>query len=241
MRSEQELEQLLTAYLEHINLPIFFIQSNILHISESKIDLLKKTGIQLRYLHIGYQTGSERTNRSVYNRYFNREVFVKKLKMLASKGIRVKLHVISDNPYEAFSDKYASLSFCHDLIKAVKPVSTIRQPIELYDHKLMFYPGSSLYSRAKADQVISGNYINDVLLKRNTLRTYKEDIDNNDAFVVGLFNIAMGNHRLSSISLIVFWLLKMRPLYYVLIQFNVLKTCNAIARLHVCQRILKED
>jgi len=55
----------------------------------------------------------------------------------------------------------------------------------------MFYPGSKLYRKAKDDGIIPEDYIQQVLLKRTTLRKYAEDHDP-EALMARLFNAAAG-------------------------------------------------
>jgi len=229
LRTEKELKKLLKTYAEKVDLPIYFIQSNIKHITASKVQLIIESGIPLKHFHIGLQSASSRTNTTVFNRAFNKDTFIRTIKMLASKGISVTLHVISDNPYESIPDKYESLLFYHDVVRELKKLPTIDIPVEIYDHKLMFYPGAKLYAQARKDGVISGDYIDDVLLKRNTLRTYADDVDN-DAFVLKLFNIAVRKGRLSWIAYGIIKILRIRPIFNVVSRYNFLKPLSLILR-----------
>jgi len=222
LRSKEDLKKLIEAYVQNIDLPIFFIQSNIKQITESKVQLIIDSGIPLKHFHIGLQSASSRTNAATFNREFNKEAFIRTIKMLASKNISITLHVISDNPYENSSDKYESLLFYHDVIREIKNRSTIDIPIELYDHKLMFYPGAKLYEQAMQDGVISADYIENVLLKRNTMRTHADDIDN-DAVMISLFNRAVRKDVFSWAAYGAFKILRIKPLFYALIRRNVLK------------------
>jgi anaerobic magnesium-protoporphyrin IX monomethyl ester cyclase len=222
LRSKEDLRKLIAAYVQRIDLPIFFIQSNIKQITESKVQLIIDSGIPLKHFHIGLQSASSRTNATTFNREFNKEAFIRTIKMLASKSISITLHVISDNPYENSSDKYESLLFYHDVIREIKNLSTIDSPIEIYDHKLMFYPGAKLYAQAMQDGVISPDYIENVLLKRNTMRTHADDVDN-DAFLVNLFNVAVKKGIFPWIAYGIFKVLRIKPLFYTLIRRNMFK------------------
>jgi hypothetical protein len=142
--------------------------------------------------------------------------------MLASKQIKLTLHIISDNPYEDIHDKYETLLFFHDVVKAIKKRSTVDVPIEVYDHKLMFYPGARLYQRAMQDGFISNDYIENVLLKRNTMRTYAGDADD-DAFVVSLFNVAVKKGIVSWIAFGVFKILRVKTLFGVMVKHNLVR------------------
>ena len=222
LRTEKDLKNLLDAYVQHIDLPIFFIQSNIKQITESKVQLILDHGIQLGHFHIGLQSASHRTNATVFNRDFNKKTFVRTVKMLASKQIKMTLHVISDNPYENVHDKYESLLFYHDVIRELKKVSTVDVPVEIYDHKLMFYPGAALYAQARHDGKIPADYIENVLLKRNTMRTHADDMDN-DAFLVTLFNAAVKKGIFSWFAYGVFKVLRIKPLFNLMMRYNLLQ------------------
>ncbi len=238
IRPENELENLLNAYTERIDLPVYYIQTNIRHITDSKVRLITESGIELKWLKIGLQSASERINKDVFNRNFDKNIFFQGLKMLASRGVRVMLDVISDNPYETFSDKYESLLFYHDLIKEIRNSSTRDIPIKIYDHKLMFYPGASLYAKAEKDGVIGNNYVSHVLSKRNTLRKQKEDIDN-DAFVVALFNKAIRKGRIPLIAYGLLKILRVKLIFSLMIRLNIWKNYSAFSKTKAAEKLLK--
>ena len=158
--------------------------------------------------------------------------------MLASRGVRVMLDVISDNPYETFSDKYESLLFYHGLIKEIRNSSTRDIPIKIYDHKLMFYPGANLYAKAEKDGVIGNNYVSHILSKRNTLRKQKEDIDN-DAFIVALFNKAIRKGRISLIAYGLLKILRVKLIFSLMIRLNIWKNYSAFSKTRTVERLLK--
>lgn len=239
LRPEHEIEDLLKTYSERIDLPIFYIQTNIRSVTESKMHLLTKSGIQLRYLKIGLQSASSRINRVVFNRNFNKDIFIKRLKMLVSNDIRIMLDVISDNPYEVLSDKYEALLFYHDMLKKIKRLSTIDLPIKMYDHKLMFYPGAELYAMAKKDGVITDNYINNVLLERNTLRKHEEDIDT-DAFVITLLNIVFRKERFSQLAYSIIKIMRIKLIFSLIVRFNIVKNCYALYKMKFFERLFKK-
>ena len=230
LRSENEMAALLKAYTKKINLPIFYLQAHIKHITESKIKLFKKYNITLRYLKIGLQSGSSKVSQDIFNRPLNKDLFIKKIKLLVSNGIRIMIDLISDNPYEKISDKYEALLFYHDILKIVMESSTVDIPMKMYDHKLMYYPGSKLYNMVIKDHHIPRDYIDMVLLQRNTLRKHEEDIDN-EAFIVGLLNIAVRKKQYSRLAYNILKTLKIRPLFYFFVQYNIVKKCSFLRRI----------
>lgn len=189
VRKEDELKELLNRYASEIMLP-FNINATIQNIDEKKVDMILETGLELEFVKIGLQAANKRVNRDVFKRFFDRGIYLNKLTMLASKRVPVILDVISSNPYETIKDKYDSVLFYSDLLKRINSIATIKNPVKIMDHKLMHYPGTSLYNRALKEGVIKENYINDTLLCRRTNRNRLEDMDN-DAFVLALFGICI--------------------------------------------------
>ena len=212
LRSESDLQQLCDAYTRKINLPIFYIQAHMHTITEKKVDILLHSGIRLQYLKIGLQSASVRVNQAIFDRRFEKDRFLEGLRMLSAKGVRVMLDVISANPYETAEDSYASLVFYEQLIRQTRKLSTTALPMKIYDHKLMFYPGSKLYEQAKHDGLIADDYVEKVLLQRNTLRRMEEDIDH-EAFVVALVNRALRSRSSLHPAALLLRLLRVKPLY----------------------------
>jgi radical SAM superfamily enzyme YgiQ (UPF0313 family) len=186
VRREEELKELLDRYTGEIILS-FNVNATIQNITEKKVDMILDAGLELEFVKIGLQAANRRVNRDVFKRFFDKDIYLNKLTMLASKGVPVVLDVISDNPYETIEDKYESALFYSDLLKRINSISTIKTPVKIMDHKLMYYPGTSLYDRALKDGIIKENYIKDTLLCRRTNRNRLEDMDN-DAFILALFD-----------------------------------------------------
>lgn len=202
LNSEDRMKTFLARYMEQIDLPVFYIQANTRQITQRKLDILVDSGLDLRYLKIGLQSGSTRISREIFNRPLDRRAYLDKLEMVMARGIRVMIDVISDNPYDTLADKYAVLRFYVDILKRI-PEKPIDRPVKIYDHKLMYYPGTPLYERVMKDGHIRADYVEQVLLKRSTLRLHKEDRDH-DALMVSLFNAAAnkkGFHRTARLLL----------------------------------------
>jgi radical SAM superfamily enzyme YgiQ (UPF0313 family) len=90
---------------------------------------------------IGLQSGSERTNREIYDRHFSRERLLACARILDRHGIPAIYDVIVDNPYEKPEDWEQTVDLLADLPK--------RSHIFLYS--LTFYRNTLLYERAQAD------------------------------------------------------------------------------------------
>jgi radical SAM superfamily enzyme YgiQ (UPF0313 family) len=212
MRSEEELETFLEAYRRRIGLPFYYLQATIKQVRESKLKLLQKYGIQMRFLKIGLQSASRRVSREIFDRDFDPDLFIHKLKLLAACDVSVILDVISDNPYDTTADKYAALLFYRDILHNIRPLAAIPRPVKIYDHKLMYYPDTKLYNKARQDGVIPENYVARVLLKRNTVRKHDEDLDN-DTLVIALFNMAIRKSRFAPLAGALLGLLCYRPIF----------------------------
>jgi anaerobic magnesium-protoporphyrin IX monomethyl ester cyclase len=222
LRSNEEMDAILNEYARTIDLPIFYLQAHIKHITELKIQLFIKHKINLRYLKIGLQSGSQRISKDIFNRNLDKDLFIDKVKLLVSNKIRVMIDLISDNPYETFEDKYEALLFYSRILKIVMESSTVDLPIKMYDHKLMYYPGSKLYNMVLEDKHIQQDYIDTVLLQRITLRKKLEDIDT-EAFIVGLFNLAIKKKRHANFACIFIKILKVKPIFRFIVRFNVIE------------------
>lgn len=222
LRSEKQMQELLDLYMERVNLPVFYLQAHIKHITLKKLEILKKSRLELGYLKIGLQSASRSISQDIFNRPFDKNSFLEKLKLLISSNVRIMIDVISDNPYETVADKYEIVCFYNEIIKIVKNHSVVDLPIKMYDHKLMYYPGSNLYIRAMKDGHIQENYVKKVLLKRSTLRKHSEDIDH-DAFVAAVFNKVMQKKECSKISWLLLRILKIKPFLNFVAGFDLIK------------------
>ena len=189
LNAEDRMQNFLAQYMETINLPVFYIQANTRQITRKKLKILADSGLALRYLKIGLQSGSLRISRDIFNRPLDKKAYLEKLTLVVDSGLRVMIDVISANPYETTKEKHEVLQFYLKILKIIMHRKTVDQPVKIYDHKLMYFPGTPLYERALKDRHISPDYVETVLLKRSTLRHHHEDMDN-DAFIVWLFNIA---------------------------------------------------
>ncbi|MCF8040198.1 MAG: hypothetical protein K9K79_12865, partial [Desulfohalobiaceae bacterium] len=207
-----------------------YLQTSVAHVTEAKVRLLKESKVQLRYLKIGLQSASPRICGSIFHRPFDPQLFISKLRLLAEHDIPVMLDIISDNPYEKLSDKYESVQFLWSIIKQVKGISNLDQPIRMHDHKLMFFPGSQLYAMAKRDGLISDDYIQRVLAARNTIRSRENDVDN-EAFVVALFNRALAKNGFSGPAVMLLRLLQIKPVFQAMIRFNIVRNVHPLLRL----------
>lgn len=137
------LKRFAQAYHREINLPFRCLASP-LAISEEKLALL--TGVGLRGLQVGIQTGSDRT-RKLYQREASGAQVLKASKILARFIPPMeppKYDIIIDNPYETQEDIQDTLR----LLMEIPP------PYQVQQFSLVFIPGTDLYTRAAQDGLI---------------------------------------------------------------------------------------
>jgi anaerobic magnesium-protoporphyrin IX monomethyl ester cyclase len=89
LRTEQAMEAFLKAYRSNINLPFYYLQATIKQVTESKLKLLRKYGIRMTFLKIGLQSASKRISNEIFDRDFDKGLFIKKLKLLAAYDVSV--------------------------------------------------------------------------------------------------------------------------------------------------------
>ncbi|MBU2640163.1 MAG: B12-binding domain-containing radical SAM protein [Nanoarchaeota archaeon] len=112
-------------------------------INEEKIKLLVDAG--LRDIIIGIQSGSDRINFDVYNRYIKAEELLKCAKVVNKfKELNVMYDIMTSNPYETKED----------LIQTIKLIIEIPPPYYLSVNNLIFFEGTPLYKKAKEDGII---------------------------------------------------------------------------------------
>jgi anaerobic magnesium-protoporphyrin IX monomethyl ester cyclase len=111
-----------------------------------KMRHLVKAG--LRFVIMGIQTGSERTNK-LYQRNVSNEQIIRAAHLIHEfrEWIPRPLYdVITDNPYENTDDCFKTLQLIYHL----------PPPYRLSVYSLTFYPGTKLAIRAKQDRLIEG-------------------------------------------------------------------------------------
>jgi len=200
---------------------------------------MRENGIRLTYLKIGLQSASKRINSNIFNRNLDKDFFIAKLKLLASCDVSVILDVISGNPYDNLTDKYETLLFYRDVIHSIRPLATIHRPVKIYDHKLMYYPGTKLYKKAMRDGMIPKNYINQVLRKRDTLRKHAEDLDN-DTLVIALFNIAIRKSRFSRLAYCAIEILCRKPVFRLFTRLDIVRKGRRFSKVPVVDWLIRK-
>lgn len=112
-------------------------------VSEEKISLLVDAGCT--DIIVGIQ-GSEKTNLNVYHRMQKDEDILRTARILNKhkNKLAVMYDIITCNPYEK----------PEDITSLIRLLQKIPKPYYLSVNNLVFFPGSQLYKRAKADKII---------------------------------------------------------------------------------------
>ena len=113
-------------------------------VSDEKIRLLVEAG--LTDIIIGIQSGSDRLNKEVYNRFITAKHVLECAKILNKykDKLRVMYDVISCNPYETNED----------ILATIRLLQKIPKPYFLSVNNLIFFEGTPLYKRALEDGYI---------------------------------------------------------------------------------------
>ena len=110
-------------------IPIFF--------TEDKAKLMKDCG--LTWVFAGLQTGSEKIQKDIYQRYISNEQFLKTAEIIHRMGFVPYYDVILDSPFETEED----------VLQTAGVVLKIKKPYQLLLFSLTFFPGTVIYDIAK--------------------------------------------------------------------------------------------
>ncbi len=168
-RKLTDLEYFAKRYKAEVGLP-FGCSAIPASINEEKLDLLMDCG--LKVVQIGIQSGSDRLNREIYQRFLPMWKVKEHLKIIERvgipKGLQVTADFIIDNPYETQLDQLETV------------INTIDLPRFLRTNifTLTYYPGTEIYNKALKDGVITGekdtylNVFNSLRDVRHSFLTY---------------------------------------------------------------------
>ncbi|NQT06179.1 MAG: B12-binding domain-containing radical SAM protein [Candidatus Omnitrophica bacterium] len=165
-RSLDEFEKFIAEYQKRISLPFIFY-STFATFTEDKLKILLKYKANIIWMKLGLQSASERVNKQIYKRHFNRESFLDKIDLITSHNIDLKLDMILQNPYEKTSDWIENIDFFNQLGERLKQNKLAKRSILLNVYSLKFYPGTELYNTALTDETIKDDYVEKTLLTRS--------------------------------------------------------------------------
>jgi anaerobic magnesium-protoporphyrin IX monomethyl ester cyclase len=132
------LQQFTPLYREQVGLP-FSAYLYPTRIIDKLLPILKDAG--LTSCCISLQTGSERIHKNVFDRPYDRELFLKTIRLCRSLGVGFYTDVITFNPYEEEGDLQKTLDVLLD----------IKGPYGLCINKLFVLPGTPLTEQMRRD------------------------------------------------------------------------------------------
>ena len=177
VRTEKMIEELCVLYKEKIDLPVQ-MNATFHSLKEKKLEILNRHGVEIKWIRLGLQSGSEKTSREIFGRRFDSRLFKDRLELLFQKKIPAFIDMISENPFETNKERCETVAFLHDLLDEIyyKNRREMKKLVQMRDHKLMYYPGTQLYYEGLRRKFIDEGYVENVLFKRSTLRR-AEDIN----------------------------------------------------------------
>jgi radical SAM superfamily enzyme YgiQ (UPF0313 family) len=148
-RSRRDLEQFVEVYKQEIGLP-FSCQVSPITVSKEKLDILFDAGCLK--ITMGVETASERVA-GIYNRTRHHAHTKEAIALVESYRPRMAkpptFQFIIDNPYETLDETLATL----------KLALSLSRPWDNPIYSLMLFPGTSLYHSAKADGLLTDEFV----------------------------------------------------------------------------------
>ena len=74
VRTKKEIEELCVLYKEKIDLPVQ-MNATFYNLKEEKLEILNRHGVEIKWIRLGLQSGSEKTNREIFGRRFDPRFF----------------------------------------------------------------------------------------------------------------------------------------------------------------------
>jgi len=141
------LQEFVPLYKAQVDLPfIAYIYPT--RNSEQILDLVHEAG--LRYCCLALESGSERMNKDVFQRVYNRELFLNAARLLKERGIRFYTDVITYSPYEEEEDLQKTL----DVLVEITEVTGAGYEIAI--NKLFVLPGTKMFQKMRDDNMVIG-------------------------------------------------------------------------------------
>lgn len=139
VRSAEEIEEFAAKYNEQIALPLE-LDAFPNTVTDRKIRALARVPIQL--ISMGIESASDDTLRNIYRRPTAPKRIAQAITTLKRHRVRSEYHYIVSNPYEPERNVIETMRFIADHHRG-------RAVLRVFP--LMFYPGTPLYERARAD------------------------------------------------------------------------------------------
>lgn len=142
VRDESEIDEFVVKYAQRVNLPLE-LDAYPNTITEAKIRSL--TRLPFRLISMGIESASPDTLQNIYNRPTPIENIVRSIELFHRYRVPAEYHYLVGNPYEPEENVIETMRFV---------ASHHKGPANLRVFPLMFYPGTPLCERARADGLI---------------------------------------------------------------------------------------
>src|SRR3989344_4830808 len=123
-------------YKKEVGIPIV-LRAIPIWFTEEKAKLMKECG--LTWIISGLQTGSEKVQKEIYERYVSNEQFLKTTEIMHKLNFCAYYDVILDSPFETDED----------ILKTVDVILKIKKPYQLQLFSLTFFPGTVIHDIAQ--------------------------------------------------------------------------------------------
>ena len=197
--TKNQLKTFFKLYEENIHLPFwaYLVPDQILTQPE-----LLEMAVDAGFVdtEIGFQTGSDRINRKIYNRYISNRKSVKYAKLLSSFNINIKYDFILFNPIETFEDAKETIDLIQSLPKS-------RSYLQL--SRLHYFPCSPIVETLKSinfppnfieyNYCIALLYLLSFVLPHDEMNNLLSDSQNNmsKTFLLNKYKSYIAEHNLS--------------------------------------------
>ena len=161
----EEIRDFSIKYKELIGLPLVVTGATPSTLTKEKLSLLVDAG--LVGMRMGIQTAGERTKK-LYKRPHSNNQVEKAVRMVNEfSHIKAFYDIILDSPWDTDEDTIETLMF----------MSKLPTPFQLSIFSLVFFPGTALYNKAKAEGIVKDD-LNDIYRKHyhEPKKTYLNDL-----------------------------------------------------------------
>lgn len=144
MRTPDELREFAALYKQRVGIP-FECMASPPRVTEEKLSCLAEAG--LWRIRIGIESGSERTKRRTFERPISNASVLQAAGLISRhRDVVAAYFLINGNPFEEQED----------LLQTFRLMAQLPQPFYAQVFNLVFFPGTSLYTKAVADGIIGG-------------------------------------------------------------------------------------
>ncbi len=142
----EQIERFIDAYNQDIGLPLL-VQVSPTTVNERKVQALARA--PLFGVIMGIQSACDDTLRTIFNRTTPLARVARAIDILAQHKLPMEFDYIVNNPFEPPENVIATMRFA---------ATHHRPPFRVHTYPLMFFPGTQLFDRARAEDMISARH-----------------------------------------------------------------------------------